>query len=315
MIKAENLCKSYDGVPAIRDINIEIARGEIVAFLGPNGAGKTTTMNIFTCYLSPTSGKASVAGFDTMENSMEVRRRVGYLPEDNPLYEDMTVYEYLDFTSSMRGIAGQEKTDRIKEVSGVCGLREVIAKDIGQLSRGYKQRVGFAQAMFHNPDILILDEPTSGLDPNQAREIRSLIKELKSEKTVIISTHILSEAQAVCDRVMIINRGKIVADGTKNELEKMVGGRDTIYAKLEAPPQDVLGQLPSLEGVSGVRERDCENGGTVHGYEIEIAKGSDIRRELHRFIDSRGWPLLELHSELLSLEDIFRKLTEEGADQ
>ena len=314
MIRVENLSKSYDGVMAIQNLNFEIKKGEIVGFLGPNGAGKTTTMNILTCYLAPTNGTASLADFDIKKNSLEVRRRVGYLPEDNPLYEEMAVYEYLDFIAKMREITGEEKANRLKEVVDICGLKEVISKDIGQLSRGYKQRVGFAQAIFHNPDILIMDEPTSGLDPNQTREIRELIIKLKKEKTVVISTHILSEAQAISDRVMIINKGSIVADGTKEELERMVQGREIIYVKLETSPEEVIDPLTSLEGVESVKERDKE-GDNIYGYEIGTTKGMDIRKSLHRFIDGKGWPMLELHREIVSLEDIFRQLTEENGGQ
>jgi ABC-2 type transport system ATP-binding protein len=311
MIKVENLTKSYDDVLAIKDLNFEIKKGEIVGFLGPNGAGKTTTMNILTCYLSPTSGSAWVAGFDIKEQSLEAKKKVGYLPEDNPLYEEMTVFEYLNFVAKMREISGQKKMKRIKEVADICGLKDVISKDIGQLSHGYRQRVGFAQSIFHNPDILILDEPTSGLDPNQTREIRQLIRKLKTEKTVILSTHILSEAQAVSDRVMIINKGIIVADGTKEELEKMVQGKEKIYIKLEVPPEEAINSLVSLEGVENVKERDRENEHII-GYEIETKKGTDIRKSLHRFIVNKGWQMLELHREIVSLEDIFSQLTEDN---
>lgn len=310
MIKVEKLTKKYDDVLAVDSIDFEIKKGEIIGFLGPNGAGKTTTMNVLTCYLPPSSGSVCVAGFDIKEQSLEVRKKVGYLPEDNPLYEEMAVFEYLDFIAQMRSIPHEKKLERIKEVVNTCGLKDVISKDIGQLSRGYKQRVGFAQAILHDPEILVLDEPTSGLDPNQAREIRELIKKLKSQKTVILSTHILSEAQAVSDRVMIINRGRIVADGTKAELEGMVQGKERIYMKLENPPSDILNELPGLEGVLNVRQRDME-GANIIGYEIESAKGSDIRKSLHRFVDNKGWQLLELHREIVSLEDIFRQLTEE----
>ena len=209
MIKVENLTKYYGTTLAVDGLNFEINKGEIVGLLGPNGAGKTTTMNLLACYIPPTSGTAVISGFDIRENSIEIKKRIGYLPEDNPLYEEMTAYEYLDFIADLRGLRGAERDKRMKEIVNVCGIKEVISREIGHLSRGYKQRVGFAQTIMHNPEILILDEPTSGLDPNQSREIRELIKELKRDKTVIISTNNISEVQAITDRVMIINRGKL----------------------------------------------------------------------------------------------------------
>lgn len=311
MITVQNLTKYYDDTLAIDSLNFEIKKGEIVGLLGPNGAGKTTTMNLLTCYLPASSGTATIAGFDIHEQSLEIRRKIGYLPEDNPLYDEMDVYEYLEFIAAMRGIPENDKIKRIKHVVGVCGLKSVISRDIGHLSRGYKQRVGFAQAILHDPEILIMDEPTSGLDPNQSREIRELIKELKKEKTVILSTHILSEAQAVSDRVMIINKGKIVADGTKEELEKMVQGKERIYIKLEAPHDEVIASLASIEGISNVRVRDKENE-SITGFEIETEHGVDVRRPLYWAIVEKKWPMLEMHREIISLEDIFRTLTEDG---
>jgi len=312
MIKAENLTKCYGETLAVDKLNFEIKMGEIVGLLGPNGAGKTTTMNLLTCYLPATSGTANILGFDIHENSLEIRKRIGYLPEDNPLYEEMAVYEYLDFIANLRGLHGVERDNRIKEIVTVCGIKEVISKDIGHLSRGYKQRVGFAQAILHNPEILILDEPTSGLDPNQAREIRELIKELKKEKTVILSTHILSEVKAIADRVMIINKGKVVADGTTAELEQMVLGKEKIYVKLEAAESDVVPSLLMVEHVEHVKLRDKE-GENIFGYEIQAGKGVDIRKPLYKQIAKEGWPLLEMRREIASLEDIFQILTRENA--
>lgn len=310
MIKAENLCKNYGDVRAVDHLNFEIKQGEIVGFLGPNGAGKTTTMNILTCYIPQSSGSANVAGFDIKEQSIKVRKRVGYLPEDNPLYEEMAVFEYLYFIAKMRHIDKPTIFKRIKEVAAICGLESVISKDIMHLSRGFKQRVGFAQAILHDPEILILDEPTSGLDPNQTREIRQLIRKLRTEKTVILSTHILSEAQAVSDRVMIIHKGKIVGDGTKKELEQLVKGKESIYLKLSDPQPDTIKLISGLEGIKTIQETDRETE-TIIGYTIETEPGADLRKKLYQFIVANNWTLLEMHREILSLEDIFRQLTEE----
>lgn len=310
MIKVEMLTKYYNDLLAIDNLNFEISKGEIVAFLGPNGAGKTTTMNILTCFISPSSGNAIIGGVSINEDSLMVRQKIGYLPEDNPLYDEMAVFEYLEFIAKMRGIYGEQYINRLKEIVEICGLKDVISKDIGHLSRGYKQRVGFAQAIFHNPDILILDEPTSGLDPNQSREIRQLIREYKKEKTIIISTHILSEAQAIADRVMIINKGKIVADGTTSNLMDMFAGKEIIYVKLEAPQEVVLSEIMNLGNVENIKVRDKEDINIV-GYEIEFLKGKDMRRDLYKFISSKGWILLEMKRETISLDEVFRKLTQE----
>jgi len=218
MIQVENLTKNYGTNCAVDQVSFNVHKGEVLGFLGPNGAGKSTTMKILTCFLAPTQGSAKVAGFDVFDQSLEVRRRVGYLPEDTPLYRDMTVLEHLDFAASMHGMKGDRVQARIKEIGGRCGLVEVAGKLVGELSKGYRQRVGLAQAMLHDPDILILDEPTGGLDPNQIAEIRTLIKEVGKEKTVILSTHILPEVQATCSRMLIISGGKLVADGTPDEL-------------------------------------------------------------------------------------------------
>jgi ABC-2 type transport system ATP-binding protein len=218
MIKVENLTKEYGANRAVDQVSFNVRKGEVLGFLGPNGAGKSTTMKILTCFLAPTSGSAQVAGFDVFDQSLEVRQHVGYLPEDTPLYKDMSVLEHLEFAANMHGMTGDRVHARIKEIGGRCGLSDVAGKLVGELSKGYRQRVGLAQAMLHDPDILILDEPTSGLDPNQIAEIRALIKEVGKEKTVILSTHILPEVQATCSRMLIISGGKLVADGTPDEL-------------------------------------------------------------------------------------------------
>src|SRR5947207_12534994 len=218
MIEVEGLTKNYGLTRAVDKVSFSVRRGEVLGFLGPNGAGKSTTMKILTCFLAPTAGRAMVAGHDVFDDSLEVRKRIGYLPEDTPIYRDMTVVEYLQFAAAMRGMERDKVGGRIKEIGGRCGLSNVAGKLVGELSKGYRQRLGLAQAMLHDPDILILDEPTSGLDPNQIVEIRQLIKELGQEKTVILSTHILPEVQATCSRVVIISDGRLVADGRPDDL-------------------------------------------------------------------------------------------------
>ncbi len=307
MIKVETLTKYYGDTLAVDNVSFEIPQGQIVGFLGPNGAGKTTTMRILTGYLSPTSGKASVCGYDVSENPQEVQKRIGYLPEMNPLYEDMTIVEYLEFVGSVRGFSSKEIFNKIKEVVNICGLKDVLHQNIGELSRGYRQRVGFASAIFHNPDVLVLDEPTSGLDPNQTREVRELIKEFKKDKTVILSTHILSEVQAICDRVLIINRGKIVADGTTSELQDMVKGKEKIYLEVKCQePLDTVKEklkgLPYCEEVIFKEEKE-----NIKIFELET--GTDLREEIFTLCVSSGWKIIDLHRERVTLEEIFRKLT------
>jgi len=307
MIKVESLTKYYGDKLAVDNISFEIPQGQIVGFLGPNGAGKTTTMRILTGYLSASSGKVSICGYDVSENQIEIQKRIGYLPEMNPLYEEMTPVEYLEFTGCIRNFSHSEISKRIKEVVNICGLKDVLHQNIGELSRGYRQRVGFASAIFHNPSVLILDEPTSGLDPNQTREVRELIKELKKDKTVILSTHILSEVQAVCDRVLIINRGKIVADGTTSELEEMVKGKEKIYIEIKSEQdtsliEENLKALPYCESVYLKEQKD-----NIKIFEIESS--IDLREEIFNLAISSGWKLLDLHREKITLEEIFRQLT------
>ena len=307
MIEVKDLSKKYDKLLAVDNISFSITKSEIVGFLGPNGAGKTTTLKIVTCYIPPTSGSIKVAGFDIFENSLEVRKNIGYLPESNSLYYEMGVVEYLEFIANLRHIEKNKVKSRIKEVAEVCGLVDVIKKDIGELSKGYKQRVGIAQAIIHDPPILILDEPTSGLDPNQIVQIRELIKKLGREKTVVLSTHILSEVQATCDRAIIINKGKIVADGKTDELHGMIEGKDKVYIKLKGPEEKVVKLLKAVPNVEGVEVQDKE--GPARGYQLQISKGVDMREELYNFSVTNKWPLLELKREVVSLEDVFRELT------
>jgi ABC-2 type transport system ATP-binding protein len=308
MIQIKNLTKRFGELKAVDDVSFDVHTGEILGFLGPNGAGKTTTVRIITCYMLPTSGWVEVDGLSVFEHSLEVRRRIGYLPENAPLYSEMIVSDYLRFVMSVRGIAKERCSRRMKEITEVCGLGPVIHRNIGELSKGFRQRVGLAQAMVHDPDVLILDEPTSGLDPNQIAEIRGLIKELGKEKTVVLCTHILPEVEATCGRVLIINEGRIVADGSPAELQSSFQGKEQIYLELRTPLGDVRSKLASLENVDKV-EQIGSDGDDLKKYTIECAKGVDLREKLFRLAVENGWVLLEMRREQASLEDVFRQLT------
>jgi len=315
MIQVENLTKVYGATRAVDDVTFNVRKGEVLGFLGPNGAGKSTTMKVLTCYLAPTAGRAKVAGFDVFDNSLEVRKHLGYLPEDTPLYKDMTVLEYLQFAAAMRGMASDRSEKRIKEIGGRCGLHEVAGKLVGELSRGYRQRVGLAQAMLDDPDLLILDEPTSGLDPNQIVEIRQLIKEVGKEKTVILSTHILPEVQATCSRILIISSGKLVADGSPDELrarEKASRYRLVVEAN-GATADAVRARLASIKGVSRCETVLGED--AAHAFSLDAAGDEDLRKILFRAAVDNKWTLLELHREAASLETVFRNLTTREEDK
>jgi ABC-2 type transport system ATP-binding protein len=302
MIEVENLTKYYGDLAAIKDVSFTVEQGEVLGFLGPNGAGKTTTMRILAGFIPPSSGTARVAGYDVFKDSLEVRRRIGYLPETIPLYPEMTVRSYLDFMATIRGV--KERRKRLEEVMATCHIEEVADEAIGKLSKGYQQRVGLAQALVHNPDVLILDEPTIGLDPKQIIEVRELIKELGKERTIILSTHILSEAQQVCGRVLIINEGRIVAEGTPESLTALLKGGERIYIELARPSPDVKEELMGIEGVKSVEAKDG-------GYEIECALGKDKREEIAEAAVKHKWGLLEMKKVGMSLEEIFLELTEE----
>lgn len=310
-IAVRNLTKYYGQEKAIDDISFDVKTGEILGFLGPNGAGKTTTMKIITCYMPPSSGTVDVEGYDIFDHALDVRRKIGYLPELNPLYLDMNVIEYLDYSARLHGMKNAGIKGRMREMIDACGLSEVRHKDIGELSKGYRQRVGLAQAMIHDPDVLILDEPTSGLDPNQIVEIRNLIKKLGRAKTVILSTHILSEVQATCDRVIIINDGKIVADGTPEQLKQDFRGTEMISVELKTKSGNVMTEvfpkLKDLSQVESVEYRGQE--GDAHRFTVHTAKGSDPREQLFRQAVSEGWVLLEMSRKSTSLEEVFHKLT------
>jgi ABC-2 type transport system ATP-binding protein len=307
MISVHGLCKSFGTTQAVRDVSFEVARGEVVGFLGPNGAGKTTTMRILTCYMPADSGTATVAGFDTYTQSLEVRRRIGYLPESAPLYSDMGVIEYLTFVAGIRGIDKALRRQRIREMVERCGLEKVVGKDIGELSKGYRQRVGLAQTLIHNPDILILDEPTSGLDPNQIREIRSLIREIGREKTVILSTHILPEVEATCGRVVIIRDGQVVASGTPGQLRQRSSSAGTFTLRVRGEQGSIENSLATVAGVERFQHRGQEGEG-LHRYEV-VAGEPDIGEELFRWAVRERLTLAELRREEATLEDVFRQLT------
>lgn len=310
-ITVRNLTKYYGHEKAINDISFDVKTGEILGFLGPNGAGKTTTMKIITCFMPPTSGTVDVDGYSIADHSLEVRRKIGYLPELNPLYHDMNAVEYLEYAAQLHGLDKPKMKQQLTRMVEVCGLKEVRHKDIGELSKGYRQRVGLAQAMIHEPDVLILDEPTSGLDPNQIVEIRNLIKQLGRAKTVILSTHILSEVQATCDRVIIVNEGSIVADGTPTELQQKFHSSESIALELKAsvsnPMIDLFPKIRSIIGVESVEYGGAA--GDVHRFSVFAAKGSDIREELFKQAVAEEWVLLEMSRKGTSLEEVFHKLT------
>lgn len=296
-IIVDQLTKVYGEQTAVNQISFSVQSGEIVGFLGPNGAGKSTTMKMLTCFIPQTSGKASVCGFDTEKNSLDVRRNVGYLPEHNPLYPEMYVKEYLEFAARLNGMKNADK--RIEDMIAMTGLTLERRKKIGQLSKGYRQRVGLAQAMLHDPKVLIMDEPTSGLDPNQLAEVRSLIKNIGTEKTVILSTHIMQEVQAICSRVIIINKGKIVADDSVDGIQAQQKGTTIIQVEFkEAVNQQLLKQIAGVRSVKGDTK-----------LVIEYYGDADIREYLFRFAVENKYTLLNMHIEKQNLEDVFHDLT------
>jgi ABC-2 type transport system ATP-binding protein len=303
MIRVEGLTKDYGSRRAVDNISFHAVKGEILGFLGPNGAGKTTTMRILTGYMPPSSGKAEVAGFDVVEQSLEVRRRVGYVPETVPLYPDMTVSDYLKFMADLRRVPNAD--DRVDEVMVLVNIEDRARGYIGNLSKGLRQRVGLAQALIHQPDVLILDEPTIGLDPAQIIEVRNLIRDLGKERSVMLSTHILSEAQQVCDRVLIINKGRIVAEDTPERLQSRLAGVQKVLVKVGGDPDGLEEVVRNVPGV--VRISPSVDG----GLELEMLPGEDIRPHLARAVITANFDLLELRQVSLSLEDIFIELTRE----
>ncbi len=311
MIHVENLTKYYSDLCAVDCIDFDIHKGEVMGLLGPNGAGKTTVLRMLTGFLRPTSGSIHVKDLTIEEDSLKIKKLLGYLPEEAPLYHDMLVYDYLDYVADIRELRGSKKLSRIRHLADICGLHEVMHKPVGELSKGFKQRVGLAHAMMNDPEILILDEPTSGLDPNQIVEIRGIIKQIGKEKTVILSTHILNEAEATCDRVLIINRGKIVADGTTETLRQACSGDYIINISIEnATLQSVEKELISIDGV--IETTHVDNDEDVLNFKLTCRSSRDLRGEIYRKIKGTDWTLLELHQETQSLENIFRELTTEN---
>jgi ABC-2 type transport system ATP-binding protein len=309
VIEVQHLTKRYGRLTAVEDVSFRVERGEILGFLGPNGAGKTTTMRILTGYMPATEGKALVAGFDVFDQPIEAKRRTGYLPETPPLYPDMSVAEYLAFVAKIKGVPSADRKTRIRAVMERTRVDDVSGRLCSRLSKGYRQRVGLAQALIHNPDVLILDEPTAGLDPKQIIETRQLVKELAGDHTIILSTHILPEVSQTCDRVVIINKGRVVAVDTPDNLTARLRGSETLYVQIDAAGADPGSSLARLDGVTRVVESDRRDG--VVGYEVESDRGRDVRRDLARAVVSSGWGLLELRPMRLSLEQIFLSLTTE----
>ena len=309
MIEVQHLTKRYGPFTAVNDVSFRVERGEILGFLGPNGAGKTTTMRVLTGYMPATEGKAIVAGFDVFDQPIEAKRRTGYLPETPPLYHDMTVEDYLTFVAKIKGVPSNERRERIKSIMVKTRIDDVASKLCARLSKGYRQRVGLAQALIHNPDVLILDEPTAGLDPKQIIETRQLIKDLAGDHTIILSTHILPEVSQTCQRVVIINKGRVVAVDTPDNLTARLRGSETLYVQVDAGPADAAHSLERVAGVKRVVVADRRN--SVIGYEVESEQGRDIRRELSHAVVTNGWGLLELRPMRMSLEEIFLSLTTE----
>lgn len=307
MIEVHNLTKRYARHEAVRDITFSVKRGEIVGFLGPNGAGKTTTLRMLTGYLPPTSGSARIAGFDIFRQSIEARRKIGYMPENVPLYEDMRVREYLKFRAQLKGLGGGDTRRRVGDVLETCGLQSVRRKMIKTLSKGYRQRVGLADALVHDPELLILDEPTNGLDPNQIRQIRELIRRLGQSHTVLISTHILHEVEMTCNRVIIIDNGKIKAADAPANLTQQMRAAGRIQVEIHAASDVVGGALNRLEHVKKVTPEPLDDGWTR--YTVWVDSGTDARERIANLASQYGWPLRSLFRHVATLEDVFVELT------
>ncbi len=308
-ICVKGITKTYGGQKALDDLSFEVKTGEILGFLGPNGAGKTTTMKAITCYITPNNGDITVGGKSVLQNPDEVKQNIGYLPENNPLYLEMPIMDYLSFIGELQGVKKNDLKSQVEKMVRICGLGDEKHKKIGELSKGYRQRVGLAQALIHEPEVLILDEPTTGLDPNQIIEIRELIKEIGKEKTVILSSHILAEVEATCDRVLIINKGKIVADGTPKELRNKAQGKEILKVAIEGGDRNdvysALNQLSETEVVSFAE-------GSQSTYEVESLPQVSSCKAIFDLCASKGWYLTQLTPVEKNLEDIFRDLTQEN---
>jgi ABC-2 type transport system ATP-binding protein len=308
MIEVEHLTKRYSGFTAVNDISFHVAKGEIVGFLGPNGAGKSTTMRMITGYLPPTSGRVSIAGFDIFAESIQARRHLGYLPESTPLYLDMRVDEYLRYRAALKGVPSSALRDRVGDVLELCNLGEKKRAIIGTLSKGQRQRVGIADALVHDPALLILDEPTIGLDPNQIRQVRELIKNLATRRTVLISTHILPEVEIMCSRVVIIHKGKIRAADTAENLLGSHRAVGAVHVAIESPPEDARETLSKLAGIKEVAQRTEESGVAV--FDLRTDAGADLSGEVFQLAREKNWNLLELSRKKPTLEDVFVDLTQ-----
>ncbi|HTM03093.1 MAG TPA: ABC transporter ATP-binding protein [Vicinamibacterales bacterium] len=311
MIEVQHLTKRYGPFTAVDDVSFKVEKGEILGFLGPNGAGKTTTMRVLTGYMPPTEGKAFVAGYDVIEQPIDAKRRTGYLPETPPLYPEMTVAEYLTFCARIKGVPRADRRTQVTSAMERARVADMAKRHCGKLSKGYRQRVGLAQALLHNPDVLILDEPTAGLDPKQIIETRKLIKELAGDHTIILSTHILPEVSQTCQRVVIINKGRVVAIDTPDNLTAKLRGSEAMFVEIDAAGGNVQSALAALAGVTKVTETPTRDGHVA--FEVQSERGRDVRRDIAATIVRQGWGLLELRPMRMSLEEIFLSLTTEDA--
>src|SRR3984893_12265482 len=306
MIKVENLTKRYAGQPAIQGLNFEVTQGEIMGFLGPNGAGKSTTMRILAGFMPPTSGRATVAGFDVFEQSLQARTHLGYMPENVPLYSDMRVTEYLNYRAALKGVPHRRIAERVGDVKELCGVKDVERKLIGTLSKGYRQRVGLADALLHEPDLLILDEPTIGLDPNQIRQVRELIKNLGRQHTILLSTHILPEVEMTCSRVIIIHNGRIEACDTPENLLSQIRQAGGVVVEAKVGTDN---GVEELKKVAGVRDVTASSDGDWKSFSLRVESGADVREEIFRLATTRRWSVRELTQRRATLEDVFVELT------
>ena len=306
MIQVENLTKRYAGHTAIKDLSFEVGKGEIMGFLGPNGAGKSTTMRILSSFMPPTSGRASIAGFDVFEQSLQARSHLGYMPENVPLYNDMRVTEYLNYRAALKSVPHRRIAERVGDVKELCGLKEVEKKIIGTLSKGFRQRVGLADALVHEPDLLILDEPTSGLDPNQIRQVRDLIKNLGKQHTILLSTHILPEVEMTCSRVIIINRGRIEACDTPENLLGRIRTAGGVFVEAKVGKDD---GAEELKKIAGVRDVTVSVDGDWQVFALRVEANTDVREDVYQLASARHWTLRELSQRRATLEDVFVEIT------
>ncbi len=306
MIKVENLTKRYAGNTAIKDLTFEVGKGEIMGFLGPNGAGKSTTMRILASFMPPTSGTASIAGYDIFRESLQARAHLGYMPENVPLYNDMRVTEYLNYRAALKGVPHRRIPERVGDVKELCGVKDVEKKLIGTLSKGYRQRVGLADALLHEPDLLILDEPTIGLDPNQIRQVRELIKNLGKQHTILLSTHILPEVEMTCSRVIIIHKGRIEACDTPENLLGQIRQAGGVLVEAKTGSDNGADEL---EKIAGVREVTTDRDGEWKVFSLRVESGTDVREEVYRLASARRWTLRELSQRRATLEDVFVEIT------